>query len=114
MVRSVKVPLGTFACNGIETNLDADIVACVRAALSDFTQRLESGHRPVDIPRAPAEPVSVEPAMAVDLPLDERTWQLLRGEARRQGTTICRLAAHAVMVYLAELDRLTSPKIAIA
>ena len=103
----MKIPLGTFACNGIEACLDADLAAGVRAALSDFTQRLESGRAPVDLPRAPLEAVSAEPAMAVDLDLDERTWQLLQREARRQGTTVSQLAAHSVLVYLAELDRLT-------
>jgi hypothetical protein len=109
VVRHVKVPLGTFACNGIEACLDADIVAGVQAAIGDFTQRLESGRVPVDLPRAPLEAVSADPAMAVDLSLDERSWQLLRREARRQGTTVSRLAAHSVLVYLAELDRLTPP-----
>lgn len=108
-MRNVKVPLGTFACNGIETYLDADVTAGVRAALSDFTQRLESGRAPVDLPRAPLEAVSAEPAMAVDLDLDEGTWLLLQREARRQGTTVAQLAAHSVLVYLAELDRLTPP-----
>lgn len=105
----MKVPLGTFACNGIEAYLDADIAAGVQAAITDFTQRLESGRPPVDLPRAPLEAISADPAIAVDLPLDERTWQLLRREARRQGTTISRLAAHSVLIYLAELDRLTPP-----
>lgn len=105
----MKVPLGTFACNGIEAYLDADIAAGVRAAISDFTQRLESGRAPVDLPGGPLEAVSAEPATAVDLTLDERTWQLLRREARRQGTTVSQLAAHSVLVYLAELDRLTPP-----
>jgi hypothetical protein len=114
VVRHVKVPLGTFACNGIKAYLDADIVAGVRVALSDFTQRLESGRRPVDLPRTPLEPVSTEPAMAVDLPLDERTWQLLRREASRQGATVSQIAAHSVLVYLAELDRLTPPNAATA
>lgn len=110
----MKVPLGTFACNGIKACLDVDITAGVRAALSDFTQRLESGRAPVDLPRAPLEPVSAETAMAVDLDLDERTWQLLRHEARRQDTTVAQLAAHSVLVYLAEIDRLTPPSSATA
>jgi hypothetical protein len=114
VVRNVKVPLGTFACNGIEAYLDADIAAGVRAALSDFTQRLESGRAPLDLPGAPLEPVSAEPAMAVDLSLDERTWQLLQHEARRQSTTVAQLAAHSVLVYLAELDRLSPPSSATA
>jgi hypothetical protein len=109
VVHSVKVPLGTFACNGIEANLDADITAGVRAAISDFTQRLESGRAPIDLPRTPLEPGSAEPAMAVDLDLDESTWLLLQREARRQSSTVSQLAAHSVLVYLAELDRLTPP-----
>jgi hypothetical protein len=109
VVRNVKVPLGTFACNGIEVYLDADIAAGVQAAMSDFTQRLESGKPPVDVPRAPLEATSAESAVAVELPVDERTWQLLRHEARRQGTTVSQLAAHSVLAYLAELDRLTPP-----
>jgi hypothetical protein len=109
VVRHVKVPLGTFACNGIEANLDADIAAGVRAAISDFTQRLESGRAPIALPRTPLEPVTAEPEMAVDLDLDESTWLLLQREARRQGSTVSQLAAHSVLVYLAELDRLTPP-----
>jgi hypothetical protein len=105
----VKVPLGTLACNGIEAYLDADVSVGVHAALSDFTQRLESGRSPIDLPVTPLEPVWAEPAMEVDLPLDEPTWQLLQREARRQRTTIGQLVAHSVLVYLAELDRLTPP-----
>lgn len=105
----MKIPLGTFACNGIEAYLDADLASGVRAALSDFTQRLESGRAPVDLPRTPLEAVSAEPATAVDLDLDERTWQLLQREARRQGSTVSQLAAHSVLVYLADIDRLTPP-----
>jgi hypothetical protein len=107
VVRHVKIPLGTFACSGIEAYLDADIAAGVRAALNDFTQRLASGARPVDLPGAPLRADLTESATAVELSLDERAWQLLRCEADRQGTTVSQLSAHAVLVYLADLDRLT-------
>ena len=105
VVHHVKIPLGAFACKGIEAYLGADITAGVRAALSDFTQRLESGSAPIDFPRESPGTVSAPPAMAVDLSLDEPTWQLLQREARRQGTTISQLGAHSVLAYLAELDR---------
>jgi hypothetical protein len=114
VVRTVKIALGTFACNGIETHLDADVAAGVRAALSDFTQRLESGRRPVSVPDALWDANPTEPAFALDLPLDERTWHLLAHEACRQGTTIDQLASHSVLAYLAELDRLTPPNSATA
>lgn len=109
MVRHVKIALGTFACNGIEANLGADVAAGVRAAISDFIQRLESGCAPIALPKDPLGPASAETTTAVDLPLDEHTWQLMRREARRQSTTVAQLAAHSVLVYLAELDRLTPP-----
>ena len=114
MVRTVKVALGTFACNGIETHLDADVAAGVRAALSDFIDRLEAGRSPVGVPGALWDAEPAEPAVALDLPLDERTWHLLAHEALRQGTTIDQLASHSVLVYLAELDRLTPPNSATA
>ena len=105
----MKIALGTFACNGIETYLDADVAVGVRAALNDFTQRLESGRPPLSPPGALWDADPTEPARAVDLPLDERTWHLLWREALRQGTTVDQLAAHSVLAYLAELDRLTPP-----
>jgi hypothetical protein len=114
VVRTVKVLLGRFACNGIESYLGADISTGVRAALSDFTERLESGRPPLGALRRPLEAVSAQPAVAVELSLDERTWQLLRREARRQQTTVSQLAAYAVLSYLAELDRLTPPDAATA
>lgn len=110
----MKIPLGTFACNGIEAYLEADIATGVRAALNDFTQRLASGNAPVDVPGAPLGADLTEPEIAVDLSLDEHTWLLLRREARRQGTTVSQLSAHAVLVYLADLDRLTPPNSATA
>lgn len=108
MVRNVKVALGTFACNGIETFLDSDIPTGVQAALSDFTRRVESGRLPVALPRL-SDAAGGEPTLALDLPVDERTWRALEREAARQGATVSQLAAHSVLVYLAELDRLTPP-----
>jgi hypothetical protein len=108
VVRNVKVALGKFACNGIEAFLDSDIPAGVQAALSDFTRRIESGMPLAGIPRLSGG-AEGESALAVDLPVDERTWRILEREAARQGTTVSRLAAHSVLVYLAEIDRLTPP-----
>jgi hypothetical protein len=108
VVRNVKVALGTFACNGIEAFLDADIPTGVQAVLSDFTRRLDSGRPPVGIPSL-SDGSDGEPALALDLPVDEHTWMVLEREAARQGATVSQLAAHSVLVYLAELDRLTPP-----
>lgn len=102
----MKVALGTFACNGIEAHLGVDLSAGVRAALSDLTERIESDRRPLGIPAMLGEG-GAEPAYAVDLPVDQHTWDVLQREAKRLGTTASELAAHSVLLYLAELDRLT-------
>jgi hypothetical protein len=105
----MKVALGTFACNGIEACLDTDIPSGVQAALSDFTQRIVAGKAPVGIPHLAGEASGDSQARSIDLSVDERTWMLLRREAARQGATLSQLVTHSVLVYLAELDRLTPP-----
>lgn len=108
MVRTVKIALGRFACSGIETSLDSDLPNGVRAALSDFIQRIDSGRPPAAIPRfSREEGSSGGSTLAVDLPVDNHTWAVLEREAARQGATVGELATHSVLLYLAELDRLT-------
>jgi hypothetical protein len=104
----VRVALSTFACRGVEEYLDSDIAAGVEKALSDYMRRLDSERAPVGIPRFRLD-TTPQAAVSVDLPVDERTWTTLRLEAARQGTTVGQLATHSVLVYLAELDRLTPP-----
>jgi hypothetical protein len=108
-VPTMKVALGTFACNGIEACLDTDIPSGVQAAVSDFTQRIAAGNAPVGIPRLAQEAPGGEQAHFVDLSVDERTWIVLEREAARQGATLSQLVTHSVLVYLAELERLTPP-----
>lgn len=105
----MRVALSTFACRGVEAHLDSDVAAGVKKALGDYMQRLDSERAPADIPPFLLDAPSGKPATSVDLPLDERTWTVLRLEAARQGTTVNQLATHSVLVYLAELDRLTPP-----
>ena len=108
-VPTMKVALGTFACNGIEACLDTDIPSGVQAAVSDFTHRVVTGKAPVGIPLLLQEGSGDEQARAVDLSVDERTWTVLKREAARQGATLSQLVTHSVLVYLAELDRLSPP-----
>jgi hypothetical protein len=108
MVRTMKVALGTFARNGIEALLGVDLASGVRAALNDFTQRIDSGRPPLALPQMVGEGAAGG-SPAVDLDLDDHTWLVLRREAARQGASVAQLTTHAVLVYLAELDRLTPP-----
>jgi len=105
----MKVALGRFACSGIEAYLDSDIPSGVKAAVSDFTQRVIAGKAPVGIPRIAQDVPGDEQGHAVELAVDERTWTVLKREAARQGATLSQLVTHSVLVYLAELDRLTPP-----
>jgi hypothetical protein len=100
----MKVALGKFACSGIETHLGEDIPAGTRKALFHYARKLKAGRRPVAPPRFLDDSAPQEPAVAFDLTVDPETEAVLEQEALRQRTTIGQLAAHTVLVYLAELE----------
>lgn len=108
-MRTVKVRLGTFACNGIESCLSSDVPAAISAALGDAVEKLRSGEALPAIPGLALREVAAEPVLSVDLSVDEETEELMGREAGRQGATVSQLATHSVLIYLAELDRLTPP-----
>jgi hypothetical protein len=108
-VPTMKVALGTFACNGIEACLNSDIPSGVQAAVSDLAQRIAAGRVTVGIPQLAREAPGDEQARSVEISVDERTWMLLEREAARQDATLSQLVAHSVLVYLAELDLLSPP-----
>ncbi|HEY6549823.1 MAG TPA: hypothetical protein VIY71_01335 [Solirubrobacterales bacterium] len=93
---------------GVESHLGSDLAVGVREALAEYTRRLDSNSPPLAIPRFSASALPTRPVKAVDLPVDEKIWEALEREAAKQGTTVSELAAHSVLVYLAEIDRLTS------
>src|SRR3954447_12305364 len=100
----MRIALGKFACSGIETQLGDDIPAGVRTALCHYAGKLQAGRRPLAPPRFLADQASQEPQAAFDLAVDPGTEETIEREARRQRTSISQLAAHAVFVYLAELE----------
>jgi hypothetical protein len=102
----MKISLGTFACRGVEDLFGSDLVLAVREALANYTRQLDSESPPPQIPRFAVGGLK-EPEKFLDLSVDEETWEALELEAARQGTTPSELAAHSVLVYLAEIDRLT-------
>ena len=105
----MKIALGTFARSGIETQLGADIPAAVGAALSHYAGKLKAGRPPLGVPQSSLELAPRDPQFDFDLPVDAETEALLEQEAARQGTSVSQLAAHTVLVYLAELDFLAVP-----
>jgi hypothetical protein len=100
----VKIQIGNFARAGIESQLGPDITTGVKAALSHYTRRLDAGQAPVGFPsfrrQTGSEPLGVSLELTVD-PAVERT--LLR-EERRQRASLEQLVTHAVFVYLAEME----------
>jgi hypothetical protein len=100
----MKVALGKLACLGIEAHLGDDIPGGTRKALFHYASKLKSGRRPVSPPRFLDEMTATESAVAFDLIVDSETEAMLEREALRQRMTIGQLAAHTVLVYLAELE----------
>jgi len=92
---------------GVEAHLGSDLALGVREALANYMRQLDSESPPPEIPRFAADALTAKPEKFLDLPVDEETWETLELEAARQGTTPSELAAHSVLVYLAEIDRLT-------
>jgi hypothetical protein len=102
----VKVALGTFACTAVETHLGPDLRAGVRTALAEYARRVKSGHRPLGVP--PFGSAGARSGKEVlDLAVDEETMAIVEREADRQGTTPSQIVTHSVLLYLAELDRLS-------
>lgn len=100
----MRITLGLFACTGIRTRLGSDLPAGVHSALSHYVQRLKSGPPPIGIPSSCRTQAPQDHEIAIDLRLHVETRAALEGEAKRQGATVDRLATHAVLVYLADLD----------
>ena len=98
----VHVELGKLACSGLEGHFGTDLSVGVRKALLHYAYRLKVGRMPLAPPRFLRSDPS--PCVKVDLTLDRESEAVLAQEAHRQQTTMSQLAAHAVLVYLAELD----------
>jgi hypothetical protein len=97
----VNFELGELACNGLAGHF-GDVEAGARKALLHYVYKLKAGRKPVAAPRFLDSP-SV-PAVKFELTLDRGSETVLAEEAVRQHTEVTRLATHAVMIYLAELE----------
>lgn len=101
----MRVVLGTFACTGIEAFVGRDIAAGVQAALRHYTGRDELDRGPDEFPRLPEYPLCRSGA-ELELSVDPEIEAALEREARNSGgVSMDQLVAHAVLAYLADLDR---------
>lgn len=98
----VNVQLGELVCRWLEGHFGSDLSNGARRALVHYAYKLRVGRRPIAPPRFLEDPPP--PRVVFDLTLDPETEAVLGEEARDQGVSVSRLAAHAVFVYLAELE----------
>lgn len=104
----MRVPLGAMACAGIRAHLGGDMTAAAEKSVYHYASRLAAGRPPAEVPRFAASEPLPDPVVVVDLALAPDLEELMEREAERQGVPLERLTAHAVLVYLAELDFLES------
>lgn len=102
----MRVVLGTFTCGAIEAFSGRDIAAGVHAALRHYTQGEGSSQKAAELPDFFNEPWPGHSGVDLELTVDPETQALLEREARESsGVSLEQIATHAVLVYLADLDR---------
>jgi hypothetical protein len=117
----MRVTLGTFTRLSIEAQLGADLAETVETAVHHYAGKVKSGRPPIRPPQFLSTDTSPDfgtgtgtststdrELKELDLTLDCETEAVLRREAIRYGTDVDAIAAHSVMVYLAELDFLSA------
>src|ERR1044072_149937 len=101
----MRIERGDLAREGIETSLEAGAEAGARTAMSRYADRLSYTESPLPLPeflldQGPSEEIPRE----LELELDAEVKTALEREAARQMVSLDRIASHAVLTYLAELD----------
>jgi len=102
----MRVAVGPFTRQGIEERLGPDLPAGVEIALLYYVGKLRSGRGAPQFPSFLQNASFDSPVSEIELDIGPEVEQVLSLEAERQHTTLDRLAAHSVFLYLAELDRL--------
>jgi hypothetical protein len=101
----LRVVLEPFAVASLETRFGSDVSVGTQAALRHYVRRLRSQRKPVAIPsfrRGPEAGTLAGPELELSVPPDVEA--ALTREARRQGVSLERIVAHAVFVYVADLE----------
>jgi hypothetical protein len=101
----MQVALGPFVRQGIEDRIGPDLPAGVEIALLYYVGKLRSGRGAPRFPSFLQNGGFEAPVEEVELNVGTEVERVLSLEAERQHTTVDRIAAHSVFIYLAELDR---------
>jgi hypothetical protein len=100
----MKVSFGKFARTSMQAQLGTDLAVAARTALVHYERRLRSHWPPVGPPRFLPEENEID-AKVLDLPVDPEMEAFLEREARKQRVTVEEILAHALLVYLADMDK---------
>jgi hypothetical protein len=106
---AMKIALGALSRYGIESELGSGLGDAAQAALSHYCGKVEAGRPPAAPPGFLKGYEPSEGATVVEPVVDSKTEEILESQAQALGVDLDRLAAHAVMTYLAELDFLSAP-----
>ena len=111
----VKVVLGPFARDSIEDRFGPHLNRGVQAALRHYARRVRSARRPPQVPLFMRE-VELDRATAIemDVAVPYEVQAALEREARLQLLALDRIVAHAVFVYLSDVDAGIRPAAAAA
>ncbi|HEY5053712.1 MAG TPA: hypothetical protein VII45_09920, partial [Solirubrobacterales bacterium] len=104
MAKNVKFALGKFACLCIDSRHGDDLEAGMELALRHYWSRLRSRQAPVGFPDFRRDLEAEGPGVDLELSVDDEIQAMLGGEARKHGVSVDRMAAHAVFVYLVDLE----------
>lgn len=99
----MELVLGTFARGGIEALWGCDLATGARTAIRQYARHERSGQpKCLDGRRLGALRAA---GLSIELSIDRETEETLERRAREHGgITVEELAAHAVLVYLADRD----------
>jgi hypothetical protein len=89
--------------NGIQASPGGNVADAVRSAVLHYVRELKRG-RAVPFPRFGRGGDQGAALAGVELDLDGETATVLEREAKRQHVAIEQLLAHAMFVYLADVD----------
>ena len=103
MARCIALHIEAFGQDALKATRSATTrTAVVRTAVVYYLSDRELGRAGWRIPRFLQTAQQRGPALEVRL--DDETFETLEREAERQGVTSARLAEHALMYFLADLD----------
>jgi hypothetical protein len=102
----VNIVLEPFTRSALESRFGSDLNRGAQSALRHYARRVRSRRRPPMVPEFMRNGGPVDSSMAteLDLPVPYEVSAILRREARLQRISVDRVVAHAIYVYLADME----------